>query len=691
MKSKTLLIILTAVFALPVCSGCGEPPKPVELVSMSHSFVNKDLRTYDVLSDYLKGDGNFKVVMHYSDESTKEYTYEEMSEHSISVSLLDPQGRKKNELNAFGIDGDWTFTTIYNPNSTIKASSTIKVKLPDVFVSSITLSENRIALDKGETTSLSVKRIIPDNATNKEYTWVSSDENIATVNQEGLITAKNYGKVAISAVANDDAHAEGVCALEVFGGTDFPQTLIKETNKDFQRQEAYNLSYCPTVGSPRLLLLPVWFEDSDTFIKTEKREEIRQDIFKTYAGTNEEVGWRSVRTYYKELSNGLLNLNASLGEWYEAPYASQEVGAYETQKILEKAIANYFNIHRNESRVSYDTDGDGFLDGVILIYAAPDYQIYGNNDNLWAYCSWLQEDGDISNPGANVFFWASYDFMYDSLKSKEKTGREYGGNGDNNHCNLDSHSFIHEMGHVLGLEDYYDYSYQYSPAGNFSMQDYNVGSHDAFSAMCYGFVSPFIPTESCEITLNPFQSSKEAILLTPEWNDLDSPFDEYLLLELYTPTGLNQFDVEYKYKRRQQGPTETGIRLWHVDGRVTEYYTRKLVAGCGNRQYILHGLVNTYEGNGVGSERLSPMGKGYYDMNMLQLIRNNVNETYKPYSSLSNDNLFLDGSYFDMDTFSKQFVNGDKLNSGLDLGWSFSVEIIGKGESAQAKITLVRE
>ena len=136
--------------------------------------------------------------------------------------------------------------------------------------------------------------------------------------------------------------------------------------------------------------------------------------------------------------------------------------------------------------------------------------------------------------------------MYSSDKASQRTGKSSYGNGDTRYCNVDAHTFIHEMGHVLGLQDYYDYDGIGTAVGGFTMQDNNVGGHDPYSVIAYGWAQPYIPTNTVTLTINDFQSSHDVVLLAN--HTVNSPFDEYLLVELYTPTGLNKFDTDYRYK-----------------------------------------------------------------------------------------------------------------------------------------------
>ena len=67
-------------------------------------------------------------------------------------------------------------------------------------VTGIALDKTEIALKTGDTEKLTAT-VTPDNATDKTVTWTSSDETIATVSEDGTITAKKAGTVTITAAA----------------------------------------------------------------------------------------------------------------------------------------------------------------------------------------------------------------------------------------------------------------------------------------------------------------------------------------------------------------------------------------------------------------------------------------------------------------------------------------------------------
>ena len=78
-----------------------------------------------------------------------------------------------------------------------KTTSTVPAT---VAVTDIKINENVTNMEEGESKKLTTT-ITPDNATDKNITWKSSDESIATVSTTGEVTAKKYGKVDITATS----------------------------------------------------------------------------------------------------------------------------------------------------------------------------------------------------------------------------------------------------------------------------------------------------------------------------------------------------------------------------------------------------------------------------------------------------------------------------------------------------------
>ena len=84
-------------------------------------------------------------------------------------------------------------------------------------VSSVTLNRSSLSLEEGQSTSLSAT-VCPDNASNKNLNWTSSNNGVATVSG-GVVTAIAKGTARITATAADGSGKSASCTVSVSGDT----------------------------------------------------------------------------------------------------------------------------------------------------------------------------------------------------------------------------------------------------------------------------------------------------------------------------------------------------------------------------------------------------------------------------------------------------------------------------------------
>lgn len=185
------------------------------------------------------------------------------------------------------------------------------------------------------------------------------------------ITGCSYILDFIDNNTNIDDSAFDVDKVDVNG-----KTIIQQTYKDVSNKSVYNIDYCPTTGNIKLLIIPVWLYDSSEYIVSSKKESVRQDIEKAYLGSNSDTGWRSVKTYYEELSNNSITITGIVTDWYSTSYTKSQVGRSDdiTKELVSASTDWYFSNNPSDSRKNYDSDNNGYLDAVMLIYGAPDYE-----------------------------------------------------------------------------------------------------------------------------------------------------------------------------------------------------------------------------------------------------------------------------------------------------------------------------
>ena len=92
--------------------------------------------------------------------------------------------------------------------------------LDDVCVKEVVPTENvyltadKTTLAVGETAELSV-RVEPSTANDIQMHWVSQDESIASVDENGIVTANGSGKVLVGLVSDSDLIAESYLLITV--------------------------------------------------------------------------------------------------------------------------------------------------------------------------------------------------------------------------------------------------------------------------------------------------------------------------------------------------------------------------------------------------------------------------------------------------------------------------------------------
>ena len=130
-------------------------------------------------------------------------------------------------------------TTITAKAGDKTATCTVTVSKKIIPVTSVTLNKTSLALTEQETFQLSAT-VSPDNATDKTVTWSSSNTAIATVSDNGLVTAAAEGTTTITAKAGDKT---ATCTVTVSKKV-IPVTSVSlnKTSLALTEQETFQLS-----------------------------------------------------------------------------------------------------------------------------------------------------------------------------------------------------------------------------------------------------------------------------------------------------------------------------------------------------------------------------------------------------------------------------------------------------------------
>ena len=154
-------------------------------------------------------------------------------------------------------------TTITAKAGDKTATCAVTVSKKVIPVTSVTLNKTSLALTEQETFQLSAT-VSPDNATDKTVTWSSSNTAIATVSNNGLVTAVAEGSMTITAKAGDKT---ATCTVTVSKKV-IPVTSVtlNKTSLALTEQETFQLA--ATVSPDNATDKTVTWSSSNTAVAT---------------------------------------------------------------------------------------------------------------------------------------------------------------------------------------------------------------------------------------------------------------------------------------------------------------------------------------------------------------------------------------------------------------------------------------
>lgn len=453
-------------------------------------------------------------------------------------------------------------------------------------------------------------------------------------------------------------------------------------------------------GELRLLVVPLCFADE----KHENLDEKRTIIQNAFFGDSSKTSYESVASYYDKSSYGKAKIKGEVTPWIESELSLKRV---------DELLNQYGGVGENVSRYiaaevadrlheldelgqidlsQYDQDNDDNIDGIYIVYDRPQDQENGSSSLFWAYFDKVTKNYESMNeakPYASSYSWSSFYFTGESsLKTHIP----------------ETNTYIHETGHLFGLDDYYntngksfnrageyliDYSGVFQPTGFMDMMDYNLGDHNAFSKYLLNWVSPKVLLKEGKVTLSSFTKTGDCILIPAYkngealWNG--TPFDEYLLLEYFTPDELNDSFTfaTYSYfdglneERVYSYPVRHGLRVYHVDARLA-YFNTKITTSdkCWLEANNISSWMSSHSGRYVDflntNSTLGPVDKSANVL--LNLLEADGEDRLYRGEAARDESLFGLFSSFGYNTYQDFVFNKtDKENNPISLPFKFKV------------------
>lgn len=431
-----------------------------------------------------------------------------------------------------------------------------------------------------------------------------------------------------------------------------------------------DVSVTPSKGNVNILVVPIEFRDKTAYTSSQLNA-----INASFNGTKEDGSndyWESLASFYKKSSYGKLNFSFDICDPYTPSITATRFinitddYATETTTLLKELNSSAPTINGqsvNFSSSKYDSDNDGYVDGIWLIYN----EANANNvdsSHYWAYTNYLNFDNSIGK--FSTYANCALSFLYDDSK-----------------IGHDAHTLIHETGHMLGIDDYYSYalSSKFGYTGGIDMMDLNIGDHDSFTKWQLDWIEPYVAyNKETTVELDPLESLGKAIVIpTDTFNN--SAFSEYLILEYYTPTGLNELDMKNAYcGYYPKNFLKPGLRVWHVDSRICKIDAKLLQNG--SITYTTNSYLNPSATSVPEYKQTSNTTASYYAIaNSNTPEYNYVNEDYALIELVSKSRKTIYGA-------TKAANDSDLLHAGDTLDFSARKSSFNDGTSSKIKISV---
>lgn len=360
----------------------------------------------------------------------------------------------------------------------------------------------------------------------------------ADINQDGQIDVFDMIELRKSLI-----NKSGLYVWQWKSEQNIPETPLEDYGEFIGAPVQDVNKFLPSQGEARVLIIYADFEDCK-YKYNPTPEQIEEIAFGPEDTESSAYPFESASAFYKRSSKGAVNLSGNAFTYTAKESVKNYYKVPGQKKLITEALEELdgkLDLH------DYDGDNDGFIDTVLLIVPK-----MAGNETWW--------------PAAVQFSNDTY--KYDGLQ----IGHMITGN-----CQINSRTdyrdfvstILHEMGHCMGLPDYYMYDVESDPDGlhgtaGSEMMDDSGGDFSCVSKLQLGWykkdqVMIFEPSDELQsFTLYNAQSDMGNTLIIP-YGELDDRYHcECMMIEYTTKDGNNSSPPWYV-------PIGEGVRVYHAD------------------------------------------------------------------------------------------------------------------------------
>ena len=246
MKSLHRIVSATLIFLGMVTIGCTEKPAPIAVTSVTLDSTSMSLEEGDsqtLTATISPSNAENKTVLWTSSNSSVAFVKDGL------VTAIKPG---KASITAKSDDGGKTATCEVTVNAKVYP------------VESVSLDKTSYEMTEGDEVTLTAT-VKPDNATNKNVTWTSSNTSAATVS-DGKVTALKAGKATIT-VKTEDGSKTATCEVKVNAKV-YPVESVSLDKASYEMTEGDEVTLTATVKPDNATNKNVTWTSSNTSVAT---------------------------------------------------------------------------------------------------------------------------------------------------------------------------------------------------------------------------------------------------------------------------------------------------------------------------------------------------------------------------------------------------------------------------------------
>jgi M6 family metalloprotease-like protein len=302
----------------------------------------------------------------------------------------------------------------------------------------------------------------------------------------------------------------------------------------------------PSVGDVKMLVFYVDFPNttytSDAYSMSQMKDEL-------FGNSSAAYPYDSVTAWYSRASYGNLNIT---GDVY-AYTCQNNMSTYQSDEGVDAMLKEVLSgLDSQINYADYDSDNDGYIDCISI--TVPLDNADDDTKSFWygRTCTWGNTSCSVDGKKVKQYVITDVTPVEENMDYLKQT-------------------MMHEMGHSMGLPDFYKYYSGtdwngFNGDAGYSRMDDSIGDFCGFAKLMYGWlreseVQSYTGSGTQTFTLED-AATKGSCLILPISSTAEDYNSEYFLIEYVTDAANNSDVIKYT------GEHSSGVRIFHIQAEL---------------------------------------------------------------------------------------------------------------------------